>query len=436
MEAVRSGPAGGRAGARRGVRLLAAAGVVAVAGLALVAPASAGTTTTVGSTDGFARAMGQLAASGGTVVLRPGRYGRLVVPPRAGPTLAIEARDGATAQRLVLDGTHDVVVRGLRILPSGQRGGVSVVGASDVALERLSLTDGGRGLNVDMTVLRSQRVRISDSTFTRCGSGEPPDSAICLRLRDTRDVVIERSWFHDCNGCDFVHGSYNDRLTVRDSVFERALVGLQCGHHFTECNHQDLIHLIDGGDVLIERNRFGIYEFGEAQVFLSGPIRGVTVRNNVFLGHDPDYPGYEAPRGITLGTKRSGDAPRSAVVVNNTILTGHARADGYSTSILFSPAYTRLPVEERPLVANNVIARIEAPSFLCERVQASVSNVLLHGRACSPADDAGDPQLDAEGRPTAASRLVIDRADVRYATEQDVRGTRRDARPDIGAYER
>ena len=58
------------------------------------------------------------------------------------------------------------------------------------------------------------------------------------------------------------------------------------------------------------------------------------------------------------------------------------------------------------------------------------------GRACSPTDEAGDPQLDDEGRPTAASRLLIDRADVRYATEQDVRGSRRDARPDIGAYER
>ncbi len=133
MEAATSGPVRVRAGARR--RLRALAGTVTVAaGLVLAGTAGGGTTMTVGSTAGFAKAMGQLATSGGTVVLRPGRYGRLVVPPRAGVSLEIEAHEGAAAQRLVLDGTHDVVVRGLRILPSGQRAGVSVVGSSDVAL--------------------------------------------------------------------------------------------------------------------------------------------------------------------------------------------------------------------------------------------------------------------------------------------------------------
>ncbi|HXV32443.1 MAG TPA: hypothetical protein VD769_00430 [Gaiellaceae bacterium] len=47
----------------------------------------------------------------------------------------------------------------------------------------------------------------------------------------------------------------------------------------------------------------------------------------------------------------------------------------------------------------------------------------------------GDRRLDRPGRPTAGSTLTIDRADERWLKRFDFLGTRRDARPDIGAYE-
>jgi hypothetical protein len=128
------------------------------------------------------------------------------------------------------------------------------------------------------------------------------------------------------------------------------------------------------------------------------------------------------------------------VIEQNTILTGSERqggkADpGTANSILLSPAYEGMAPELRPLVANNVIALTGTPTRLCSQVRASMANVVIAGTPCSPLDALGDPALDAAGRPTAASTLVIDRADPRYATPVDIDATPRDQKPDIGAFE-
>ena len=47
----------------------------------------------------------------------------------------------------------------------------------------------------------------------------------------------------------------------------------------------------------------------------------------------------------------------------------------------------------------------------------------------------GDPLLNARERPTAASVLVIDKANPLYAPVFDLLGHRRRGPPDIGAYE-
>jgi hypothetical protein len=61
--------------------------------------------------------------------------------------------------------------------------------------------------------------------------------------------------------------------------------------------------------------------------------------------------------------------------------------------------------------------------------------VILNGAGCSASDVVGDPRLDRRGRPTSGSTLTIDRADARWATLYDFDWKRRDAQPDIGAYE-
>ena len=50
-------------------------------------------------------------------------------------------------------------------------------------------------------------------------------------------------------------------------------------------------------------------------------------------------------------------------------------------------------------------------------------------------DAVGDPLLSDRDRPTAASELVIDKANPLYAPIFDLSGHRRRGPPDIGAYE-
>jgi hypothetical protein len=64
-----------------------------------------------------------------------------------------------------------------------------------------------------------------------------------------------------------------------------------------------------------------------------------------------------------------------------------------------------------------------------------VRNVIAEGEACAPSDVVGDPMLDAQGRPTPASTLLIDRANVRLAPPFDFLGRSRGSAPDIGAFE-
>ena len=64
-------------------------------------------------------------------------------------------------------------------------------------------------------------------------------------------------------------------------------------------------------------------------------------------------------------------------IVNNTILTGARRSDGYLGALRMSSTYHTLPRRERPLLANNVIGVLERPWPVCRVVQASVSNVFV-----------------------------------------------------------
>jgi hypothetical protein len=89
----------------------------------------------------------------------------------------------------------------------------------------------------------------------------------------------------------------------------------------------------------------------------------------------------------------------------------------------------------RPVLANNVIGVLGVPGHVCKQLRASVSNLILKGRRCSGSDLRGDAALDAHGRPTVASTLLIDSANGRYAPARDITGRSRGRTPDIGAYE-
>jgi len=122
-------------------------------------------------------------------------------------------------------------------------------------------------------------------------------------------------------------------------------------------------------------------------------------------------------------------------VLGNTIVSGVRRADGYAGSIRLSSRYGRVRLSARPLLANNVIGLVEVREHVCSVVRLSVSNVILRGHACSSSDRVGPAHLDRYCRPTAASKLLIDRATRRYARATDIRGMPRGPAPDIGAFE-
>jgi hypothetical protein len=58
----------------------------------------------------------------------------------------------------------------------------------------------------------SRHVTIRRSRFTHCGE-RSPECVNCLMLfRRSRHVTVEDSWFHDCYGCDFIHGRFGSIL--------------------------------------------------------------------------------------------------------------------------------------------------------------------------------------------------------------------------------
>ena len=126
--------------------------------------------------------------------------------------------------------------------------------------------------------------------------------------------------------------------------------------------------------------------------------------------------------------------PLYARILNNTILTGERRIDGYAGSIRMSSRYGAVRRAQRPIVANNVIGLLETPGRVCGFAQRFVANLVVRGHGCSPDDIVGPVDLDRLGRPTSTSP-VIDLANRRYAPPRDAAGRARDGPPDVGAYE-
>ena len=121
--------------------------------------------------------------------------------------------------------------------------------------------------------------------------------------------------------------------------------------------------------------------------------------------------------------------------MNNTILSGAPKGHHAESSIVLSPGYLKVLRRNRPLVANNVLAWLMEPRLVCGLEGDSERNVVVSGTVCGQTDVVGDPLLDADGRPTAGSVLLIDLADPTLAPRVDIDGTARDGPPDIGAYE-
>ena len=410
----------------------AAAAAAAGAGHAALLDVHATRTISVGSEQQFAAAVATLRDAGGTISLRPHVYrGELVVPPRSSRPLRIVGGPGVRIERILLDHTQRVSLGGVTISPVGADASIEVDSSRHVDLHDVRVTARGTRYSASVQLPDSSHVSIRRSEFTHCGDRSPRWSN-CLQLRWADHVTVADSWFHDCRGCDFVHGRFRSDLALLRNRFERAL---PCRIGRRRCGHQDLVELFAGQRLRVVANRFGVYRVGGAQLYLTFAVDHVTIANNVFVGTDPRVPGYRARVGLIVGSSHADRLPHDVRIVNNTILTGAARLDGYLGSVRMSSRYGGVPRRLRPILANNVIGVLAVPHHVCSEARVSISNVILQGRGCSSSDRVGDAALDVGGRPSRGSRLLIDRADRRYAPRTDFRGRRRGRAPDIGAYE-
>ena len=375
----------------------------------------------------FHAAVSKLENSGGTILMLPNVYRALVVPPRSSRQLRIIGRPGVEIERLVFDHTEHVSLARVTVSPRTQHAIVKVYGSEHIDLDGLVVTAAGTRLSASVTAWASRYVRIRRSRFTHCGDRSVKWSNCLMLFRRTRHVTVEDNWFHDCYGCDFIHGRFGSHLTIRGNRFERAL---PCRFRLlgrARCGHQDLVQLFAGKWLRVERNHFGVYKYGGAQLSLTGPIDHVSIANNVFVGTDPRVPGYRARMALLIGVKGSDRVPRFVEVVNNTILTGFRRIDGYAGSLRISRAYRYggYSRRERPLIVNNVIGLLRTWGRVCLGARVSISNVVVRGHRCSRSDAWGRVYLDRRGRPTARSRLLIDMANPRHAPSYDMNGGRR-----------
>jgi hypothetical protein len=367
----------------------------------------------------FEAAVSQLRTSGGTIVLLPHVYRQtLVVGPRSVRPLRIVGAPGARVERVLLDQTQRVSLGRLTVSPSAHDAWVRVTGSERVDLHHLVVTANGTRFSASVQIPDSSRVTVRRSRFTHCGD-QSPRWTNCLRLqRWSSHIAVVHNRFHDCRGCDFVHGRFRADLTVRGNRFERALPCTlnQIQRRRTQmflprraserCGHQDLIELFGGNGLRVEGNHFGVYRAGGAQVYLTGPIDHATIANNVFVGTDPRVPFYRARVGLLVGGRGVPHVPQHVKVLHNTILTGAPRVDGYTGSIALSPVYRHVPKLGRPIIVNNIIGVLKTPERVCRGAQAFVSNVVIEGRGCAPLDHGDLASLAHEEIP--GSSLPID----------------------------
>jgi len=420
---------------RLAVGRAALAGALAVA---VLGTADGGATThrstrlTVGSATELDQAAEALRRSGGTIVLRPRLYPELVIRWHTGKPLRVVGTRGTRVGRLVFDGASRVSFGNVTVRPAGSDAIVDVRRSRHIVLHDLVVSARGTRHRAYVRLPDSRGVTIRHSDFSHCGDRSVRFVNCVLLWRWASNLVIEGNRFHDCRGCDFVHGRFGANLTIRGNRFDRTLPCRGLSRY--RCGHQDLVQLFAGRRLTVERNRFGVYRDGGAQLYLTNSVDNATIVNNVFVGTDPRVPGYRARMAIIVGSARSTRLPHYAKIVNNTILTGARRRDGYEGSIRMSSKYGGVLRRKRPIVVNNVIAVLEKRRHICSASRLFAYNVVLAGTGCSDSDRVGPAGLDRTGRPRQGSP-VVDTALRRYAPHVDWTGHRRSGPPDVGALE-
>jgi hypothetical protein len=382
-------------------------------GAALCAPLCASAATVRVTSDAELASALALALPGDVIQLAPGAYSTVTVAARGGPEadLTIAGEPGATIAGMNITGSTRLVITGLSVAPAGATAYINVASSSAVTFSNLHLDGGAGGAGVAIWLTPDDPgVVIRDSTFLHCAS------PMCIRA-SSPDVLIEHNVFDDLDDSDAVHGFGGG--VIRSNHMDHALPA-------GDGNHNDFIQIGDGGPWTIDANWFGVRTGGAASIWVDsinkGVIHDVLIQNNVLTGH---YVGQDVGIFVAGDDREVALLPSNVRVLNNTVTSG------LLNSLRFGAAYATIPVEQRPFVANNVGDRLRG---MCDRIR-SEDNVFADGEACSPSDAIGAAALDANGAPTAASTLLLGRADPLVAPPTDYFGCARTGTSDIGAIE-
>ena len=388
------------------------AGLIALLlALAALAPAQAWAGTVRVTSDAELSAALAAAKPGDVIQLAPAAYAAVTIAGRGGPggDLTLQGEPGASIAGVTITGSQRIVISGLAVAPEAF---ISVATSSNVTFRGISVDGGAGGLGAAMDLAATATgVVIIDSTFLHCAS------PYCIRT-SAPDAVIQHNTFDALDDTDAVHGFGGG--IIRGNRMDHALP-------HGEGNHNDFIQIGAGGPWTIDANWFGVRTSGAASIWLDpingGLIHDAVISNNIVTGHET---------GQYVGIFVGGDGtsaellPRNISVINNTVISG------LSNSLRFGQAYATLPLEQRPLVVNNTGERLVG---MCDRIRSG-HNVFGFGQACSQTDAIGNPNLDANGYPTAASTLLVNRADASVTLPLDFFGyARAVGLPDIGAVE-
>jgi len=378
-------------------------------GVALLAPAAAGATIVRVTNDAELATALALALPGDVIQLAPGAYTTVSVVARADITLAGEP--GATIAGMNITGSARLLITGLTIAPAGATAYVNVATSSDVTFSDLHLDGGAGGAGAAIWLTPDALgVVIKNSTFQHCAS------PMCIRA-SSPDVLIEHNVFDDLDDSDAVHGFGGG--VIRYNHMDHALPA-------GDGNHNDFIQIGNGGPWTIDGNWFGVRTGGAASIWVDsidkGVIHDVLIQNNVLTGH---YAGQDVGIFVAGDDRQVALLPSNVRVLNNTVTSG------LLNSLRFGAHYADIPVEQRPLVANNVGDRLRG---MCDRIR-SENNVFADGEACTASDVIGDAGLAPDGAPTAGSALLLGKADPLVTPALDYFACTRGAAPDIGAIE-
>jgi hypothetical protein len=398
---------------------------------AVLAPSAHASTRYVSNAKQFQSAVAAFRQSGGTIVLRKHIYSTTLVVGRRGTRrLTIVGTRGARVQLLELVQAQNVDVRDVSVHPLTGDGGIHAQSSRDITFFRDRFTAVFTRLAVTLDLDHSSHVLVSHNRFSHCADKTPEFNA-CMLPRHASYVTVDSNWFHDCSGCDFIGGRVGAAFTVENNRFARALA---CHEPWLKCGHSDDIELFQANGMLVRRNVFGVNQRGGAQLYMARNTDHVRIVNNLFLRHDPKAPGVIPRIGIQVGTRVNFSEPLDVQIVNNTVLSGRRTSKNQAVSIFLSPHYSLLPADERPLIVNTVMLRLDQPGIVCSHAGFLEDNVAGTSAGC-PGVTAGDPGLTTNGRPTASSTLLIDQASRRWAPPRDLLGNRRVGLPDIGCFE-